>query len=429
MVDIRTNTEAMFSRATAHLDQVLDYPLDLIGAFVSLPERGLSGLKQDLLKPFTLRDLRRRLIITATDMDDEASERQVICNDVQEYLDQSDWHMLADYIGHLDRTRNSTPSGLRHLEIATTYLRATLATDVQAPDASNYLASYNQSEATLRDLRKASDADPDNYTLAALLALLHLDCGWFARGSGWANAVGESGWAAMNTHYHIARDVITRFDPIAYGSPLLAEIQYRLCVGLENGRDRLAASFLDWVDLDPTNLTVYRQHAYHCLPRWYGDYKILEQQARLAAETSHDALGDGAYSVMMMHAMRFEDGAAHYLKPERFVDGLNDLLTHFESEPYRVTATFSEMLDSLQPHYHHLLGAKRAKKRVSRQVTARIAPVIRTHLKLFCSVAWSQKEDQFLTLAARGYQQDLKNGATVTVGQNGVRRLQVSEIK
>ncbi len=429
MVDIRTNTETIFARASAHLDQVLDYPLDLIGAFVSLPERGIAGLKQELLKPFTLRDLRRRLIITATDLDDEASERQVICNDVQEYLDLADWSKLADYIRHLDRTRNSTPSGVRHLEIATGYLRAKLAIDTHAPDASNYLTSYDHPDHCLRELRNACEVDPDNYALAALHALLHLDCGWFARGNGWANAVGESGWAAMNGHYHTARNIITRFDPIAYGSPLLAEIQYRLCVGLENGRERLVASFLDWVDLDPGNLTAYRQHAYHCLPRWFGDYKILEEQAQLAAETSQDALGHGAYSVMMMHAMRFEDGAALYLKPEIFVRGLDDLLTHHESEPYRVTATLSELLDSLQPHYHHLLGAKRAKKRVARDVTARIAPVIRTHLKLFCSVAWAQKEEHFLTLAARAYREDLNDGATVTVGHNGIRRLQGTETK
>ncbi|MEM9434474.1 MAG: hypothetical protein AAGA12_11175 [Pseudomonadota bacterium] len=419
MVDLRTNTEHVLARAMGLLDRTLDYPVNLVGALVSLPERGVAGLRQELLKPLMLRDLRRRLIVTTTDEDREAQERAVILSDILEFLETRDWTALASYIHHVDRTRNATPSGVRHLDIATFELRRHLANRSAPPDVNNYEISFDYSDDILDALSTALEHDPDNAALAAILARIHLDCGWSARGSGWAEMVGEEGWAAMNAHYDTARDIITRFDPVAYDSPFLAEIQYRLCVGLENGRDRLTSAFIDWIDLDPGNLTAYRQHAYHCLPRWFGDYKILEEQAQLAARHTKDTLRDGAYTAMMLHALRFEDGAALYLKPDLLLAGLDDIAAFYDSDPLRLTALLSELVDALQPHYHHLLGAKRAKKRIAKAVRAGLADVLRTHLSLFCTRAWSQSEEDYLVLVSCAFKPELARGATIVIGPEG----------
>ncbi|MFY0690885.1 MAG: hypothetical protein JXR14_03075 [Paracoccaceae bacterium] len=402
------------------MDEVLDYPLTIFGALVSLPETGWIGFKKVALRPFALRDLKKRLIIRATDRDEEAAEREVLAHEVDACLAKGDWLELAAAIRHLDQTRNATRSGVRHLEIAMQYLRARTAIAYEDPDGCSYEISFDFAPELIFELTQLHEDNPDNYALAAILARLHLDCGWAARGSRWANAVGESGWAAMNEHYHRARNIITRFDPVAYNSPLLAEIQYRLCVGLENGRDRLLEAFADWSELDPTNLTVYRQHAYHCLPRWFGDYKILEEQAEAARLATRDKFGDAAYTVMMMHALRFEDGAAHYLKPDLFLRGLESLMETFESDPYRFTSTLSELEDALEHHYYHLLGAKRAKKRVAKVIRAGLPAIMRRHLRFFCSVAWDQPEDDFLMAVAPAFSKELDQGATVAVTARGV---------
>ncbi|NNK78270.1 MAG: hypothetical protein HKP40_06110 [Litoreibacter sp.] len=427
MSDIRTNFDQTMIRLAGRMDEVLDYPLTIFGAIVSMPETGWAGFKKVALRPFALRDLKKRLIIRATDRDEEAAERQVLADEVDACLAKGDWLELAASFRHLDQTRNATRSGVRHLEIAMQYLRARTSVSFEEPNGCSYEMTFDFSPELISELTELQEDNPDNYALAAILARLHLDCGWAARGSRWADAVGESGWVAMNEHYHRARNIITRFDPVAYNSPLLAEIQYRLCVGLENGRERLLESFTDWSDLDPTNLTVYRQHAYHCLPRWFGDYKTLEQQAEAARLATRDAFGDAAYTVMMMHALRFEDGAAHYLKPDLFLSGLDSLLQTFESNPYRFTATCSELQDALEHQYYHLLGAKRAKKRVAKVIRAGLPAIVRRHLSVFCSVAWDQPEDDFLIAVAPAFSDELDSGATVAVTARGINVIDPEE--
>ena len=233
-----------------------------------IPHLGAESAQSQTPRETVLDLLKTRLIVPTQYGSRDQAEIDDIEEAVSTLLAAQDWRGLSDLIKRLDRSRVCTPSGIRHLEIATYYIRGELSAFYEEPTTDYCEYAFGFSDETIELIRDAAEAFPDSYALAALLARLHLDCGWAARA--------DDDPTVMTAHYDQARQLVTTFDPVQYNSPFLAEIQYRLCIGLPDGHDRIGAAFSDWCDLDPGNITALKQHAFLCLPSWFGSAEIID---------------------------------------------------------------------------------------------------------------------------------------------------------
>ncbi len=388
-------------------------PAGLLDAMKLFPHLGLRGAKYIAQRKAFLDLLKERLIIPVSYGSRDQAEIDEIEEQITQLLETRDWAGLARMLEAIDQGRGSTPSGIRHLEIATYYIRGHLSAFYEDPSALNYEYAFGFSAETLRDVHDACEAFPTSYALAALLARLHIDCGWAARA--------QTDPTEMRNHYDIARRLITRFDPVAHNSPFLAEIQYRLCIGLEDGHHRLGTAFRDWCDLDMGNLALYRLHAFYCLPDWFGSSGILQSEACAASLYSHEELGAAAYAAMMLHALKFDKSVAAQMDVDLCLQGVGDLLRQVDSNPFRVTATLRDIVDALRADYGFGNGPDPAFLRMADRFRKGLAPVLRPHLSVYCAPAWPDAHDEFLEWASCAFTAELAAGQIITIEPDGAQ--------
>ncbi len=331
-----------------------------------------------------------------------------------------DWTAIAAWIEELDQSRPAFTDGERHLNVVLDQLRWTICEFYEAPLYCNEEYAFGIPVAVMATLKATLDGDPDNYALAAFLGRLHLDCGWAARGSDAANTVAAGEWATMNEHYAEARNLVTRFDPVAYNSPFLAEVQYLLNIGLENGADRLQDTIDDWVDLDPTDPRAYRRHAFHCLDRWFGDAEFLASEADRLATRLDVEMGDAAYFLVISHGLTHQEDIAHHVDVPRYLNGLDTLLDRTGSDPLTTLRLFYDANRGAVPEgaFSGLFPNKDDK--AMQEIKAGLAPLMRKHVRAYCQRAWPTGVRSFLKALAPAYQNELEVGAIVSVTPDGV---------
>lgn len=391
---------------------------DLIKVTKLLPKLGMRGACHSTVRDAVLELLKTRLIIPVQHGSRDQAEIDEIDETVSALLTSRDWGGLARLIEILDQSRKATPSGIRHLEIASFYIRGHLSDFYEEPNAQNFEYAFGFSPETMSELHDACEAFPDSYALSALLARLHIDCGWAARGN--------ADLSEMRAHFDVAHRLITRFDPVAYNSPFLAEIQYRLCIGIDNGHTRLGSAFMDWCDLDTSNMTIYRLHAFYCLPAWFGSADTALQEARAAYHHTKSKLGATAYSIMMLQAVTYDKSVLSGLDVDLCLRGFDDYLTSVESDSFRVTAMLRDIVAALNTPDPKACGPDASDKAISDQFVNGLGPVLRPHLSAYNAPAWPNAQDVFLEWASCAYLPELSKGDQVTLGPKGAEIRQVA---
>lgn len=378
----------------------------------------VSGDGIDLIDDLTLED---RLRIETSPNDADASETQALSELALELARTGSWMKLADYVAELDQDRAPLPSGARACEAVLGVLRENLCDLTQEPSTLNPQTSYDIPATVLDAMERLLKDNEGAHALAALLARLHLDCAWTARGTDPWETLDNRTRRIMRDHSNIVHDLVTIYDPIAYDSPLLAEIQYSLAILQRRDLARAELAFEDWAELDPTNPTLYKTHAFYLSTLYLNDApNALDSAARRAMTLSRRA-GAQPYAAMYATALPMNQNAYNTVNEDLFIKGLADTMANMQDSPLRLIHLLADVArcfpDPKSPRGRSL---PRAADAIADTIRAGIAPTIRAHLHMLYTVAWSLPEQDFLRLTAIAFRDELTSGKTVTLGANGL---------
>ncbi|PTX54024.1 hypothetical protein C8N43_2829 [Litoreibacter ponti] len=406
---------------------LLALPFVALGALQRLPAALLRRFQGEGAG-FKAEFLEANLVIDSfTDPANEAAQ-DALHDRVTALLDKEDWVGMAAFLEELDQTRARLPNGITSLSVALNKLRWLVSDFYENPLFCNDEIAFSVNASVLEAVTEAHRANPENYALAALLGRLHLDCGWAARGSDWAHRVDEEGWAALNSHYAQARALVTRFDPIAYNSPFLAEVQLLMNIGLSEGYDRFQSAVEDWVELDPTDRRIYRLAAFYSLERWFGGDEEAVEMAALCAELSKDTLSDGAYFLVAAHAMHHDEEVTRYVDVDRFVASFRTILRASASNSFAQTRLLAALDDALTPHSPFSLVFDDPDGRVMLLLRKRTGEVLRENVPQLDHTAIRGRMAQLRAILSYGFEEELRRGARVSLSGGTVEITEPPEI-
>ncbi len=245
---------------------------------------------------------------------------------------QENWAGVSAAIHAAEAVANRTPGGMPVADLIAFGARS----DVVSAAEHALLSGRPAKDASLLDgiisLEEMLTEFPDDYAIATIVAMAHLDIGWAWRGTGWASEVPLRNREAFDAHFDRARDILEGFPAEDFTSPLLAAAHCILQGGLPTDTRRLVTSYETLIDLDPQNARALRNFGTHLLPRWHGTVQELELQARRMASRTQGIWGAGGYTWVMLDAIALDDAACARVDVEFFVEGLHDILTRRDDQ-------------------------------------------------------------------------------------------------
>ena len=371
---------------------------------------------------FTTEDLIDRLIIPVSEDDPDTDAAMSIIEHCDGLIKENDWLTLANTLEELDQSRNAVPSGKRLLEVVLLYIRDSLSELYEAPNTVNFETSFVYSGRLLDAVEAAHLDNPNNYMLAAILARLQMDCAWSARGSKSMDDIDRPTKSLIRDHTQIVAEIVRQFDPIAYNSPFLAEVQYSFVALMDPSLTRLSCAFDDWVELDPTNMTPYRHHAFF-VQNIFGedDDTLVATETHRAVELGRYEMGHAAYTIMYLQTLKFAPSAFAHLDDKTFTKGFDDLMQALGESPVRLVYLIQQLVERLpEPSHANAAEMTRAARAKSAKIRSALAPVLRNYLGLLYSAAWDLEETEFLHAVAPSFAEELSRGATVEVTEGGL---------
>lgn len=348
---------------------------------------------------------------------------------------QEDWSALSAAIRRADHKRMATPSGMPVADLLTYGARADVVAAVEhalfdgtpADDAPVF-----EGIAALEDVLAET---PKDYTIALMVAQAHMDIGWAWRGTGWDIEVPTQNKEAFQAHFDRAADILDDLSGIELNAPSVAAANCALLAGRVDSRDRVADDYEDLIDLAPLNPHPMRAMGYHLLPRWFGDYKTLELEARRTAARTQDIWGAGAYTWVYLDAITIDEKACAQLDIQFFIDGMRDILTR------RSTQHFANLLASFCAVTLRSLASSNEKAELVRDQLSKCADwIIRDHLRELHPLVWAHAAEGFdnaarvasvhkfaekgqtaaLDVLSDVFKSEIQQGQQIVFGPNGV---------
>lgn len=266
--------------------------------------------------------LDRQLILPTADETDEETSRAAVQDYGQFLVRQDRWDELSALIHEVDQTRRTTACAMSHTELLCFGARADVVQ--AAEDAINDGA--NPSLDGIEALEEVLLEYPDDYAIAVIVALAHIDFGWAWRGGDWPHEIPERNLRLFEAHFDRAAAILERFETTVPKAPLLASARCALLAGHPLPTQSLADEYEALIALDPVNPRPMRALGHHLLPRWHGSYDQLELEARRTASRSSGIWGNGGYTWVFWDALAIDPGAARIVDLDFFIDGMRDIL-------------------------------------------------------------------------------------------------------
>lgn len=347
---------------------------------------------------------------------------------------QERWDELALEITSADRARATTPGGMPIADLLAYGARSDVIQGVEHALQDGRTAG----DAPLIDGIAALEAVQRDHAhepvIALIVALAHIDVGWAWRGTGWETVVPESNRRRCGAHFDRAQHLLSPLCGLELDSPLLAAARCALLAGQRDPQARIADDYEDLIDLDPHNHRHMRALGNHLLPRWFGDYPQLEQEARRTAARTQDIWGAGGYAWVYFDAIATDEQACAQVNVDFFIDGLRDILKARPDQPM-VNLLSAYCAVALQ----HGLGLSSVADLPRMQIADCASWLIRDHLRELHPMVWAHAADGFdnnsrvtslARFAARGraealqiiaeqFRDDINRGQRVTFTANG----------
>lgn len=335
------------------------------------------------------------LIIACPDPTAEDRERDFHQMRGQHLARQEKWSDVAQAIKMADRSLRKTAGGMPVADLIGYGARAdvvnacehALISGKPAKDAP-LLAGIEEFEAVLAE-------HPDDYAIATIVALAHMDMGWAWRGDRSSIEISNNSRDAFSAHFDRAADILAPFDSLTPKPAFLAAAQCNQLAARDDNSAKMVDAYEALIMLDPKNARAMRAMGTHLLPRWFGDYATLELEARRTAARTQNVWGAGAYTWVQFDAIAFDDVACARLDINFFVDGLHDILER-TNDQYTVNL--------LAAYCANTMGNATGGNDEADQVRCQIAEcskwIIREHLTELHPMLWAH--------AARGFDNNLR---------------------
>ncbi|MCR8826409.1 hypothetical protein [Pseudosulfitobacter koreensis] len=308
---------------------------------------------------------------------------------------QEDWAGVSAAIHAAEAACERTPGGMPVADLIAFGARS----DVVSAAEHALLSGRPAKDAPLLEgiiaLEEMLAEFPDDYAIATIVTMTHLDIGWAWRGTGWSSEVPLRNREAFDAHFDRARDILEGFPAEEFNSPLLAAAHCMLRSGLPTDTRRLVTSYERLIALDPLNARALRNFGTHLLPRWHGTVQELEVQARRMASSTHAQWGAGGYTWVMLDAIAQDDAACSQLDVAFFIEGLHDILNR-RDDPHTVNLLAAYCANTMGM----TLDAADDVAFVRGQIADCAKWIIRRHLTELHPMIWAH--------AARGFDNNLR---------------------
>ncbi len=352
----------------------------------------------------------------------DKSELEALRNEVTELVDANKWTELAERIAEWDQTRQKTVQDRRYATLALDIIRSHLADAVYPPNMCNFEPYYAIPDGALTRVERAAEADPENPMLTALLAQVHIDRGWFARGGGWSDEVDEAGWEKLARSFEDAARLLQRHDLGDIRSPLYAYVQFQLLAAVDATVEVARDLYRLWSDLDITDLAPHRFFAFLMTPRWFGTWSDFEAQARSAADRTASATGDVAYAIFHLEALNHYDRPLTLMDIDRFEQGLNDFCAArgLPAQDALVLARGlqAEICTDMVPIWNELFHYRLLKRRG--ELRGVIKRLLARHVTCVPTEGKEALEKQVLNEISSHFQKELKAGKVMNITEDGI---------
>lgn len=282
---------------------------------------GVLGMIQDKAKADDWKGIDTIEKFPVVELTEEERERQWYFNQGQRLARQEDWEKLGSMIQDFDQIRATTQGGILVADLLASGARADVVEPIEQAISSRLTTPPTEG---LEQLQEVLLDHPDNYGVALVVALAHIDTGW-----AWHDHIPEKNpHAFLNTfrrHFQIAQVILNKFSALEENSAALAAAQCALLAASNSAVSRINDDYQDLIDLDPTNARHIRSFGLHLLPCWFGSYEKLKEAADNIATQTADIWGQGGYTWMYFDALAADQGAFRDLDVARFIAGLKDI--------------------------------------------------------------------------------------------------------
>lgn len=168
---------------------------------------------------------------------------------------------------------------------------------------------------------------PSDYAPALLAAMGHIDVGMSLRGTGPAQCVRPDRMTQFRAHYDRAAEILEGISDYVTQSTAIAMARCAVLPSMADPTLSVRSEFGQLIDLDPTNPMHMRSLGTYLLPRWYGTFDRIEEEARKTMDRTRAHWGRGAYAWVWLDALALDPEAAATVDTELFLEGAHDILT------------------------------------------------------------------------------------------------------
>lgn len=358
---------------------------------------------------------------------EDAKRVRQLTSQLDAFLKADDWVGISGVLADADRTRERLQhSDERLIDIALDHLRFALSVETGMPNMCNFDYYYMIPDGILARIEEAARGRPDDLWLTALLAQVHIDRGWCARGGGWSDDVTEEGWVALMNSFQTAYALLQRFEAEKERSSLLARVQFQLLATADagDGLDQAREYYHEWSDLDVGNPLPHRSYAFFALPRWFGSWSLFEDEARAAAERTRHTLGTAAYALFYLEAFQYDEGdALENLDVPAFIEALDELIRRDIDPVAQALRAIVLIGEITEPEPITLIGE--FLEREANQKRDALRPMVRylfdTYVTHLPTEEGSDFEEKVLDQMVLAYCDELKAGQRLSITPDGVQ--------
>ncbi|WP_088624030.1 hypothetical protein [Oceanicola sp. 22II-s10i] len=284
---------------------------------------GFAQFAMSLTKGRQPRNSRDRgLLLPVHSHAQEDQVRQTYIGKGQFLVRQDQWDVLGRLIAETDRNRETIMDGQSHAALLSLGARSDFVEAARVAVA----AGEAPDTSIIASLEEALEDYSSSWGVGVVVAQAHMDIGMAMLGPRRPSARPPADNPEFLYHFRRAGEILDQFCPVEENSALLAEARCTALLGAPDARDRVADDYADLIDLDPTNPRHMRTYGLQLLPRWFGSFEMLDDQAHETAERTEDLWGDAGYAWVWLDVLRAVPEAAGRLDLDRYLEGLNDIL-------------------------------------------------------------------------------------------------------
>jgi hypothetical protein len=156
-------------------------------------------------------------------------------------------------------------------------------------------------------------------------------------------------------------------------------------------------------------------HAFHLLPRWYGNYDILDDQARRAYAKTNRTGGATDYAAFYITLLKEDDGALATVDLALFEQGLKDWVAWSDTPQETLNAILGTLSRTVFGSFG-LTGTRPTIKRRRKEITEISKSLIQEELEVLVVKRWGTNRREAYYSIARAFVPELNAGQTVYIG-------------